>query len=233
MERMINTLGGGADATAPGRFQAQACLVCPSLFSVRWGDYYAEREQAQKMHYVHMPQEQWATGVVGHLEAHPRNWAVRRWIEKTEASRREYAAMQASPRTVAEVPDADERMFRLWTEMAEEPWKYGDDIVEWLDLNESVQAGPKRWRAGAFWIRQEESEAEREAAIYAEEQRQVESRAATRIQAIVRGYQTRCRQEWRDCSTCLTHGICVDQIGADYVCSECFDDVCGSEDEDA
>jgi len=61
--------------------------------------------------------------------------------------------------------------WKLWQDMVEDPAKYGEDIVEWLDLDEKLRAGPKRWRVAAYWLRkvqaEEDEKREREEAIEA------------------------------------------------------------------
>ena len=249
METMNLPLGGGAPATAPGRSQAQACLCDPALFTLKWGDLAYQRDYAHKMHYILMPQDQWERGAAEHLAAHPHNWAVHQWIARTQAARVEYQ-QRASQRVVAEMPDAEELTFRVWTDMMEEPCKYGDDIVEWLDLDAQVWAGPKRWRAGAYLQRREDEENAKhwarvlrllEKAAAQQEQWRLEAEAeavarehalATRIQALWRGYSTRCRQPWRDCALCLVHRICVEQVEDQHVCRSCWGEANPVEDEE-
>lgn len=243
MATLLNTLGGGATAATPGR-----SLCDPSLFNIKWGDFVYQREYAQKMHYILMPQEQWERGAADHLAAHPHNWAVHQWIARTQAARLEYQR-QASTRIVVERPDSAELEFRVWKDMVENPCQYGDDIVEWLDLDAKVMAGPKRWRAGAFWqVKEDEENAKhwervlgllakaaeqqeqwRQEAIAAEVAR--ENVLATRIQALWRGYSTRCAQPWRDCAKCLKHGICVEQVEGLHVCRCCWGEANPVEDE--
>lgn len=220
----------------------------PALFNLSWGDYVYNTERAQKMRYVLMPQAQWDQGVADHLAAHPNNLAVRRWIERMQKERSEYAAMQARPRIAVDMPDSDELTFRLWKEMQENPCQYGDDIVEWLDLDAQVWAGPKRWRAGAYlqqkedeenakhWVRvlgllakaAEHQQCWREEALAKAFARQ--NALATRIQAAWRGHATRTRQTWRDCALCLKHGICVEQVKGQHVCRCCWGETNVAED---
>jgi len=194
-------------------------LVNPSLFSLNWGNFVFEREYAQKMRYLEMSDDQWQQGVAGHLEAHPHNYAVRQWVARTEAARAE-RKRQTSQRITVETPDSDELTFRVWKDMIENPCMYGNDIVEWLTLDEEVMRGPKRWRAGAFWQIRED-----------EETIKVENAMATRIQAAWRGYSTRVTQVWRDCAHCLKHGICVEKIGDEHVCRCCWGEANPVEDD--
>jgi hypothetical protein len=196
------------------------------------------------MHYILMPQDKWESGAAGHLAAHPHNWAVHRWIARTQAARQEYQ-QRASQRVVVEMPDAEELTFRVWKDMIEEPAKYGDDIVEWLDLDAEVMRGPKRWRAGAYWQTREDEEnakewqrvlgllakAAEQQQIWREEALARKNAAAARIQALWRGYSTRVRQTWRDCAKCLTHGICVEMLGDEHVCRCCWGEANPVEDD--
>ena len=242
MEHSMITLGGGATAAAPGS------LCNPALFTLKWGDYMFEREYAQKMHFIQMPQDQWEAGATNHLAAHPYNYTVHRWIAKVQEERLEYQR-RASQRVVVEMPDADELAFRVWKDMIEEPYKYGDDIVEWLELDEQVMRGPKRWRAGAFWQTREDDYIAREwqrvlgllARAAAQQQQWIEeaiaaeiaheNACATRIQALWRGYSTRVRQPWRDCGHCLKHGICVEEVNDVHVCHCCWGEANPVEDD--
>jgi hypothetical protein len=91
----------------------------------------------------------------------------------------------------------DELNWRVWKDMMAEPWKYGADIGEWMELDAKVRAGPKRWRADAVWweiVREIEEE---------------ESSAAAKIQAAWRGHQSRYATAPRfNCSRCLAHEVC-------------------------
>jgi hypothetical protein len=42
--------------------------------------------------------------------------------------------------------------FGIWRDMVESPAKYGDDLVDWLDLNDKLTKGSGRWRLGAYWL---------------------------------------------------------------------------------
>lgn len=57
---------------------------------------------------------------------------------------------------VVRKPRTDFEMnFAVWRDMIEEPEKYGDDICEWLELDEKLTTGSGRWRLGAYWLRKE------------------------------------------------------------------------------
>jgi len=179
-----------------------------------------ERDHAQKMHYILMPQEQGERGAADHLAVHSRSWAVHQWIARTQAARLEYQ-QRASQRVVVEMPDADELTFRVWKDMAEEPYKYGDDITEWLDLDDEVMRGPKRWRAGAFWQTKEDeytakewqrvlgllAKAANQQQIWREEAIARQNAAAARIQAAWRAYVVRCWEKAFERDTLLATRI--------------------------
>jgi hypothetical protein len=95
--------------------------------------------------------------------------------------------------------------------MVEEPWKYGSDIGEWLELDQTVRTGPKRWRAAAVWW-----EAVREL-------EQQESTAAAKIQALWRGHIAREVVAPRfNCARCLAHAPCpTEWDAAEWICSAC------------
>jgi hypothetical protein len=93
--------------------------------------------------------------------------------------------------------------------MHEEPYKYGDDIVEWLALDEEVMQGSKRCRTGVVWQKREDEQNAKEwvrvlgllaaAAAHQEQWRQEafarKNEAATAIQAAWRTYALRCWEE--------------------------------------
>ena len=140
-----------------------------------------------------------------------------------------------------------ERDFRLWQDMVENPAQYGDDIEEWLDLNDQLMVSRKAWKIERYWRKQQEMEeaklvreqtawkrvysvAAREAASLCMRRwirRDVEAclrkfrRAATIIQAAVRGHQIRVQLPNRDCCMCLAHRICSLKSDVGFLCNEC------------
>jgi hypothetical protein len=151
------------------------------------------------------------------------------------------ASRMPEPKTES---DAD---WKLWQEMVEEPAKYGDDIVEWLDLDEKLRAGPKRWRVAAYWLRKEQEEKEKVdalqapyKALYSVVAKQAATKgmkrwldrdiknfiarisgAATKIQAAVRGHQARSKLPFLNCCMCLAHRICPLESQVGMICREC------------
>lgn len=134
--------------------------------------------------------------------------------------------MDARRAAAAHVPTAqpvvplteDELNWRVWKDMVEEPWKYGSDIGEWIELDEEVRRGPKRWRADAVWWEKVREIQEQEAA------------AATKIQALWRGHNLRFVMGPRfTCSHCLKHGVCPTEgvDGLTWFCAECTGEIWG------
>jgi len=144
---------------------------------------------------------------------------------------------------------------RLYTDMADEPWKYGDeDLFAWLDLDEKLRAGPERSDVESYWRSRDallQAEQARKDVSYKAELRvlrskftpiakQVAARAmkrwidndikrivkrfkgsATKIQALVRGYQSRCHNPHLDCCMCLSHRMCPIKTDVGYMCRDC------------
>lgn len=133
----------------------------------------------------------------------------------------------------------------LYADMADEPWKYGDKgMFEWLDLDDKLCETPER---AAYWQdREAREQAEQEPkyqvdrkklALLANEaakagmKRWVErdirnivkrfKGSATKIQALVRGYQARCKNPHLDCCMCLSHRMSPLKTDVGYMCRGC------------
>lgn len=143
----------------------------------------------------------------------------------------------------------------LYTDMADEPWKYGDeDMFAWLELDEQLRAGSERAAVEAYWADREvlqqaeqarkalAAEADRKAwmatfKLIAKEAAKVSAKrwverdiksivnrfktSATKIQALVRGYQARCKDAHQDCCMCLSHRISPLKTNVGYMCRDC------------
>lgn len=143
----------------------------------------------------------------------------------------------------------------LYTDMADEPWKYGDeDMFAWLELDEQLRAGSDRAAVEAYWADREvleqaelarkalAAEADRKMWMFtfkliAKEAAKVSAKrwverdiksivarfrnAATKIQALVRGYQARCKDAHQDCCMCLSHRISSLKTTVGYMCRDC------------
>jgi hypothetical protein len=138
----------------------------------------------------------------------------------------------------------------LYTDMADEPWKYEDDMLDvWEPLDEQLRLTSSE-RVESYWrARDAREKADRARAEAGEIRRRkaflpiaeaaalggarrwidreikafVASRrnAATKIQALVRGYRMRCRDPHQDCCMCLSHRICPLKTKVGYMCRDC------------
>lgn len=176
-----------------------------------WGDMLYEDEQNRRLAFLRMPRPEWLACVNAYFNRLRGNGSALigalAWFQQMEAQR-------AAFNTPAPVPvvDDDTRNWRVWKDMVEEPEKYGEDIGQWIELDEEVRRGPKRWRVDAHWnnvVRQIE---------------EGQTMAATRIQSLWRGHVARTVMAERfNCGRCLTHVACSAYLEDDnmYVCREC------------
>lgn len=140
-----------------------------------------------------------------------------------------------------------ERDFLLWKDMIENPCVYGDDIAEWIELDEKLRNTRKSWKMESYWRELEEENLRKEAALQsqyrsvftpiAKEAALLAARrwvdrdiqtclrkfrsAATIIQAAVRGHQVRLEQPFRDCCMCLAHRVCPLETDVGFMCRTC------------
>lgn len=205
-----------------------------------WSDIIAEEEENSRV----MTVVEWRNEVNKMLRAAPRGQIV-----NVLASIMKMDKLRAAPAVEVKVlPKTQEEVdWSLWQDMVDEPEKYGDDIIEWLELDESLRAGPKRWRVEAFWHRkvQEMEAVEKEAqapwrAIYSRAAKEAAVAgdrawvirdvkrhlarfhgAARCIQAAVRGHQVRSRLAHLNCCMCLAHRICPLRTDVGMMCREC------------
>lgn len=135
------------------------------------------------------------------------------WAEDIDRRRaqlartRRYEVVQAPQPPQPREPRDD----RLYRDMADEPWKYGDDVVQWADL----KVNPTNRLV--YWT---ERQAQAEIA-----EAKLRTLSATRIQALVRGYQARCKDPHQDCAHCLSHRISAVWFNDEWICSECMRDL--------
>jgi hypothetical protein len=172
------------------------------------------------------------------------------YLDRVDRQRAAYAAQVARP--VAPVVVRRPRTefdvdFAIWKDMIEEPAKYGDDICEWLALNEKLTHGSGRWRLGAYWAElQAEEDAKAEAlvapwrALYSQVAKEAAvagerawvsrdikrhvarfRKAIVTIQAAVRGHLARNAQPFRDCCMCLSHRTCPLKTDVGMMCRAC------------
>jgi hypothetical protein len=178
-----------------------------------WGDMLYEDEQNRKLALLRMPQPEWLACVNAYFNRLRGNGAALisalAWFQQMEAER---VAFQAPPAPAPEMDEAT-RNWRVWQDMVEEPWKYGSDIGEWLEIDESLRRGPKRWRVDAYWnAKVREMEAEEQEA------------AATKIQAAWRGHNLRYVLGPRfNCACCLKRELCWTpwEDRMHWLCGEC------------
>jgi hypothetical protein len=189
-----------------------------------WGDMLYEDEQNRKLAFLRMPRAEWLACVNAYFNRLRGNGAALlsalAWFQQMEAER---AAFNAPPAPVPEMDEAT-RNWRVWQDMVEEPWKYGSDIGEWLEVDEELRRGPKRWRVDAYWN-----------AKVREMQEVEQNAAATKIQALWRGHNLRYVLGPRfNCSRCLKHGVCPTE-GMDrytWFCAECTGELWGEDSEE-
>lgn len=81
------------------------------------------------------------------------------FVRKMDEMRATPLLAPASP-SLSEAKTQSDLDWAVWKDMVEDPAKYGDDIVEWLELDEKLRAGPKRWRVAAYWLCKEQEAVE-------------------------------------------------------------------------
>jgi hypothetical protein len=140
--------------------------------------------------------------------------------------------------------------YKMWEDMVNEPWKYGEDITEWLALNEKLITGPDADHVAAFWrfqMEHETAELTREQAPWRKAFKPIAKSVATKgaalwirrdiqrivarvkngavkMQSLVRGYQARCKNVHLDCYACLSHRISPLWTEVGWMCRDCAAD---------
>ena len=138
----------------------------------------------------------------------------------------------------------------LYTDMADEPWKYEDDMLDvWEPLDEQLRKTDSErvesyWRArdareSAVRAQEKQAEALRRAAFLPIAKqaaakganrwinRDIKAfvarirNAVVRIQALARGYLVRCHNPHLDCCMCLSHRISPLKTCVGYMCRDC------------
>jgi len=165
-----------------------------------WGDMLYEEQQNRKTAFLRMPEPEWLACVNAYFTTLKGNGpaliSALAWASEMSGRRAEFQSPK--PATMGQPMPDEERNWRVWKDMVEEPEKYGSDTAEWFALDEELRRGPKRWRVDAYWygkVREfEESEY---------------SPAATKIQSLWRGHVARSLLAHRfTCARCLSHGVC-------------------------
>lgn len=208
-----------------------------NLMTMPWGDWMLETEERQRTYLLEMPAREfrrWGHKYEDTFRGDPRD--AYRVLDRLDAQREAYAARKNEPsKCVKTYSD-----FNLWKDMVEEPEKYGDDIVEWLELNDKLTTDEGRWRIAAYWDEKEvvpdpvetpwrevfssiAAEAARVCMIRTIKReikmRADQYRAARAIQAVVRGYLVRCRTRvCEDCNGQLATLVFNDKV---HLCDDC------------
>lgn len=138
----------------------------------------------------------------------------------------------------------------LYADMADEPWKYEDDMLNvWEPLDEQLREADSE-RVESYWrdrdVREKASRAREERAAVLRRRaflpiarqaaalgvkrwidRDIKAivakfrNAVVTIQSLVRGYQVRCKNPRLDCCMCLSHCISPLRTRVGYMCRDC------------
>ena len=237
----FNTIALGAGTTHSG-------MASPGR-SRSWYDLIVEEEEGKQARMLRMSASEWkveCTRVIKEWEGRELKPGLA-YIERMDRERAAYAARKPPtyPKPIQKTKFQTD--FALWREMIEEPAKFGDDIVEWLDLDAKLRSEPGRWRLDAYWMEvQMEQEAREEAlvapwkAIYSQAAKEAavagEQAWAKRdvkrivnrirksiltIQSAVRGHMARNSMSFRNCSSCLAHKISPIETESGMICRNC------------
>ncbi len=192
-------------------------------FEKPWGDWMLENDAAEKNEYLQMTDETWKVAKRNYIRStsgdlrHAMDWVDR--IEK----QRQQAVQPSAAQITADKPDL---LFRVWQDMVDEPWKYGDeDWKEWLEMDTELASASGRWRRAAYWLGKQHEEDAR--AKFQAERTKSEEEFRTRramavvIQAAVRGHLVRNHATFRDCCMCLAHRISPLSTEVGMMCSKC------------
>lgn len=129
--------------------------------------------------------------------------------------------------------------FLLWKDMVEEPWKYGDDIGDWLDLDAKLRVSAGRWRLDAYWteVERRQNWDRLETMLWKawDDYLVRKEKKVVLIQALWRGHSARKQMVWKDCCMCLAHRISPIKTDVGFMCKECsrdgpFADLIGMDD---
>ena len=198
-------------------------MLASKFFNMNWCDIMAEQEQAQTNVHLRMSAAEWKEEAKRIIRSWPRGRDLREaltYLDRIDAARA--AAPVAAPAPVVRRPRTEFDIdFAIWRDMVENPVQYGDDICEWLELNEKLTNGPGRWRLGAFWDRYQAEQEKVDAQRAAIEEGVRQDKAATVIAAAVRGHQARTRMPFRDCCMCLSHRISPLETDVGRMCRGC------------
>lgn len=172
-----------------------------------WGDMMLELDVDRDVRWVDMSDDDWALTGRKHLSTCRDMRQAMNWIDAIDKKReiRATSLQQTSLNPIREECND----VRLYMDMVDEPAKYGDDIIDFLQLDEELRAGPKRWRVNAIWALRE---------------KRTENGAIAKFQALWRGYRSRSNDVHQDCCMCLSHRICPLKTDVGHMCRACGED---------
>jgi hypothetical protein len=185
-----------------------------------WSGLLMNEEIDSMTEHMATPFSQWAAHVQSLLAATQDRAATLRWVRKVEKLRAGFAKSRQSQQRYGvepEQPTPEDREFDLWVDYCDEPAKYGEVWERWMEIDEKLLSGSKRWRRSAYWLK-------RQAVDDATEEEFRRYAAAARIQAAVRGHQVRRNTAWRDCCMCLAHTVSPLRTEKGYMCRDCGDE---------
>jgi hypothetical protein len=213
-----------------------------------WYAMCAAEEECSRMRILRLSPAAWrAEANLLIRQTHPyRIQAVLAFVRKMDTLRAN-PPLPLAPPVVPEKMSAEDVDWNLWKDMVENPAKFGDDIIDWLELNEKLRAGPKKWRVAAYWLQKEQEKREKEEAerapyreLYSLVAKQAAAKgmkswverdvkrfvarihdAAVMIQAAVRGYQARSRMSFLNCCMCMSHRISPLETQVGMMCRAC------------
>jgi hypothetical protein len=185
----------------------------------RWGDFQTKEDERLNHRWVAMPEDRWQDYTRRQIRYAKNVSAAVRWVNRMTTKREQYIPTQPFyPIRVVEHEPLHTDFLTL-EDMADEPWKYGDDVFETIELEEKLNKTPKAWRVHALWLRKAKED---EKTLYEECIPKL-----VKFQALVRGHQTRCRNGWTSCAHCLCHRVSTWWAGDEErpVCEECYNQI--------
>ena len=207
-----------------------------------WGLLVMREQELRYQNLLEMSAAEWETWARDFIKGSKHVRRSIRFVNRIAEMRDTYIthAMRMNHYTIRPV-EAGQVDMNLLRDMVDEPWKYGDDIAQALELEEQLRQTPKAWRVHYMWVRKEHEERDAPASVIQTAYKQykinqkntarlrahcLRMTAATKIQAAWRGFETRCEQRWTDCARCLCHCVSYWMIGGpDGVCEDCFREV--------
>ena len=224
------------------------CQLLPnftSIFNITkpWGNHYVDNDTR----HLYMNEQQWQN-LVQNITARSRSdpLKARFYIARLQQDRDRFKPKPNSK--YIHQPKPHENLYKLYMDMIEEPEKYpAEDLAKLEEYEAILNKTSFKNDIDQYWNNRYHQEVivPRELAAFKiqqeierqEKQRQDEEALriwayfdgyATKIQALVRGHQERCRypNRWTDCAHCLAHRVCKHQIGWRYwICDDCHNEI--------